>query len=236
MPAHIFPAETCAKFNAVDSWISSSLIKPDDALTSTLKTNAASNLDPINVIPNEGKFLHLLARINKSKRILEIGTLGGYSAIWFAKAVGTDGKVITLEVDQRHADIARGNILRAGFADVVEVKVGPALTTLASMEAEGTEPFDMVFIDADKENNPGYFEYALKFSRVGTVIVVDNVVRQGRVLSVEGETLDESQERTRKGVWDVFKKIGGERRVEATALQTVGPKGWDGFAVALVVE
>ncbi|KAG4439045.1 hypothetical protein IFR05_005473 [Cadophora sp. M221] len=236
MPAYIFPAETYAKFNSVDSWISSALIKPDDALESTLKTNAASNLDAINVNPNEGKFLHLLARINKSKRILEIGTLGGYSAIWFAKAVGKDGKVITLEVDQRHADVARGNISRAGFSDVVDVKVGPALTTFASMEAEGVEPFDLVFIDADKENNPGYFEYALKFSRVGTVIVVDNVVRQGRVISVEGETLDEGQERNRKGVWDVFKKIGGERRVEATALQTVGPKGWDGFAVALVVE
>lgn len=236
MPAHIFPSETRAKFNAVDDWISSSLIKPDDALTSTLETNKASNLDAIDVNPNEGKFLHLLARINNSKRILEIGTLGGYSAIWFAKAVGQVGKVVTLEVDERHANVARGNISRAGFSSVVEVKVGAALTTLASMEAEGTEPFDMVFIDADKENNPGYFEYALKFARVGTVIVVDNVVRQGRILKVEGESVDEEQERARKGVWDVFERIGGERRVEATALQTVGPKGWDGFAVALVVE
>ncbi|KAH7308771.1 O-methyltransferase-domain-containing protein [Rhexocercosporidium sp. MPI-PUGE-AT-0058] len=236
MPAHIFPAETYAKFNAVDDWISSSLLKPDKALTSTLQTNATSNLDAIDVNPNEGKFLHLLARINNSKRILEIGTLGGYSAIWFAKAVGKDGTVVTLEVDQRHADVARGNISRANFSDVVEVKVGAALTTLAAMEANGTEPFDMVFIDADKENNVGYFEYALKFSRVGTVIVVDNVVRQGRVLRVDGETMDETQERARKGVWDVFGRIGGERRVEATALQTVGPKGWDGFAVALVVE
>ena len=236
MPAHVFPSETYAKFNAVDSWISTSLIKPDPALTSTLQTNASSNLDAIDVNPNEGKFLHLLARINKSKRILEIGTLGGYSALWFAKAVGPSGTVISCEVDARHAEVARGNILRAGFSDVVEVKVGPALETLAKMEEEGTEQFDLVFIDADKENNPGYFEFALKFSRVGTVIVVDNVVRQGRVLRVEGESVEESQERARRGVWEVFEKLGAEKRVEATALQTVGPKGWDGFAIALVIE
>ncbi len=238
MPRHVFPKETYEKFNAVDAWISSSLIKPDEALTSTLKTNAAADLAAIDVNPNEGKFLHLLARINGSKRILEIGTLGGYSAIWFAKAVAPlGGKVLTLEVDKRHAEVARGNIERAGFKDTVEVRVGPALSTLSELEKSGTvEPFDLVFIDADKGNNPGYFEYALKFSRVGTVIVVDNVVRQGGVLSVEGEVLSEDQERARKGVWDVFKAIGAEKRVEATALQTVGPKGWDGFAVALVVE
>lgn len=144
--------------------------------------------------------------------------------------------MISCEVDARHAEVARGNILRAGFSDVVEVKVGPALETLAKMEEEGTEQFDLVFIDADKENNPGYFEFALKFSRVGTVIVVDNVVRQGRVLRVEGESVEESQERARRGVWEVFEKLGAEKRVEATALQTVGPKGWDGFAIALVIE
>jgi predicted O-methyltransferase YrrM len=219
-----------AKFNKVDNWINSSLLPPDTGLTSALEANAASNLDDIDVAPNQGKFLYLLAKMNHCKRILEVGTLGGYSAIWFAKAVPSDGKVVTLELEPEHARVARANIAHAGFGNIVEVKVGPALESLENMGKEGTEAFDMVFIDADKENNVGYLKWALEFSHVGTVIVVDNVVRQGRVID-EG-----NEEPGVVGVRNLFEVMKGEKRLECTAVQTVGSKGWDGFAMALVVK
>lgn len=174
--------------------------------------------------------LYLLAKMNHAKRILEVGTLGGYSSIWFAKAVPSDGKVITLELEFEHAEVARSNIANAGFDSVVEVKVGPALETLENMSKAGSvEPFDMVFIDADKDNNSGYLKWALEFSHVGTLIVIDNVVRRGRPVDME------NLEPAVVGVRDVFEMLKKETRLECTAIQTVGSKGWDGFAMALVV-
>lgn len=218
-------------FNAVDTWICDSLVPQDAGLTSTLKANAAAQLDEIDVAPNQGKLLYLLAKMNSAKRYLEIGTLGGYSAIWVAKALPSDGKIITLELEPEHAQIAESNFKNAGFGDMIDVKVGPAMESLAAMDKEGVkEPFDMVFIDADKQNNVGYFRYALKFARKGSLIIVDNVARRGRVTDLEN--LDPAI----VGVRTVFEEMKNERRVDCTALQTVGSKGWDGFAIALVVE
>lgn len=229
-PDPFFNETQSGYLNAVEDWVCSSLLPPDAGLESTLKANEAANLDAIDVSPNEGKMLYLLAKMNHAKRILEIGTLGGYSSIWFAKAVPSDGKVITLELQPEYARIARSNIANAGFDSIVEVKVGPALKTLETMGAAGgVEPFDLVFIDADKDNNVGYLKWALEFSHVGTLIVIDNVVRSGRV--VELENLDPRV----VGVRDVFEVMKKEKRLECTAVQTVGSKGWDGFALALVV-
>jgi predicted O-methyltransferase YrrM len=221
---------TLEKATALDAYICNNLLPADPALEAALKHNASSNLDAIDVAPNQGKQLYLLAKMIQAKRILEVGTLGGYSAIWLAKAVGQEGKVITLELENEHAKVARENIANAGFENVIEVKVNPALETLAQMQKEGTEAFDLVFIDADKENNPGYFTAALAMSHVGTLIVVDNIARRGRLIdetSTAGDVLG-----TRK----LFEMMGKEKRVEATAVQTVGIKGWDGYAMALVVE
>lgn len=221
---------TLAKATAIDAYINGHLILPDPALEAALKNNASANLAPIDVPPNQGKQLYLLAKMLKAKRILEIGTLGGYSTIWFAKAVGPAGKVITLEIEPEHAKVARENIANAGFEKIVEIKVNSALKTLAQMQEEGTEAFDMVFIDADKDNNTGYFTAALAMSHVGTLIVVDNIARQGRIIdqgSTAGDVIG-----TRK----LFELMGKEKRVEATAVQTVGSKGWDGYAMALVIE
>lgn len=220
-----------SKFGKVEDWICTSLLPPDSGLDATLKANRASSLDEIDVAPNDGKLLYLLAKMNRSRRILEVGTLGGYSSIWLAKAVApAGGKVITLELEPEHARVARSNIKNAGFEGIVEVKVGPALETLEEMgKGNEVEPFDLVFIDADKQNNVGYLRWALQFSHVGTVIVVDNVVRRGRV--VDWENTDPAVQ----GVRDLFEFIKEEERLESTALQTVGSKGWDGFAVALVV-
>jgi predicted O-methyltransferase YrrM len=221
---------TLEKATALDAYVCDHLLPTDPALEAALKNNASSNLDAIDVAANQGKQLYLLAKMIKAKRVLEVGTLGGYSAIWFAKAVGPEGKVITLEVEPEHAKVARENISNAGLKKVVEVKVNPALATLAQMQKEGTEAFDMVLIDADKDNNPGYFTAALAMSHVGTLIVVDNITRRGRLIdpnSTAGDVLG-----TRK----LFEMMGKEKRVEATAVQTVGSKGWDGYAMALVVE
>jgi predicted O-methyltransferase YrrM len=229
MPSHVFSQKTLDGFNKVHAWITSSLLHPDPALDACLAANAAANLDAIDVAPNEGKMLYLFAKMTSSKRVLEIGTLGGYSAIWFAKAVGPiGGHVVSLEVNPVNATVARKNIEFAGFGDVVEIKVGPALETLKKMDGDGAEAFDMVFLDADKENNVKYLEYALKFAKKGTLIVFDNVVRQGRVLG--------DQDMTSQGIRDTFKVLSAEKRVECTALQTVGPKDWDGFALAMVIE
>ncbi|RFU30819.1 hypothetical protein B7463_g5528, partial [Scytalidium lignicola] len=174
----IINQEAFTKFCAIDDYICHSLLPKDTGLELALETNASKELPPIDVAPNQGKLLYLLAKMNNSKRILEIGTLGGYSTIWLAKAIGPSGKIVTLELEPMHASIAKSNIDRTGFSDVVDVKVGPALETLEEMDKEGAETFDFVFIDADKKNNVGYFNWALQFSRVGTVIVVDNVVRR----------------------------------------------------------
>ncbi|MGV9732896.1 O-methyltransferase [Rhodococcus aetherivorans] len=211
-----------------DAYLTDTLIGADPQLEDALAANAAAGLPPIDVAPVQGKFLHLLARIRGAQRILEIGTLGGYSTIWLARAVGDDGRVVTLEYEPRHAEVARANLDRAGVGERVDIRVGAALDTLPSLE--GGAPFDLVFVDADKENNPHYVRWALRLGRPGTVIVVDNVIRGGSVTNAD---LDDERVR---GAREVLELMATDPRLDATALQTVGAKGWDGFAIAVVTD
>lgn len=217
-----------ALWTSVDEYFVSQLVPHDEVLASALMTSTDAGLPNIAVSPSEGKFLYLLAQMHGAKRILEVGTLGGYSAIWLGRALPADGMLISLELDPKHAEVARANLARAGLADKVTVRVGPAMESLAIMSTEGHAPFDFIFIDADKQNNLGYFEYALKFSRPGSVILVDNVVRQGRV--IEAESADSSVQ----GVRRLMEMVAAEKRVTATSLQTVGTKGHDGFMLVMV--
>jgi predicted O-methyltransferase YrrM len=210
----------------VDQYLTDQLVPPDPALDAALAAGDAAGLPPINVAPNQGKLLYLLARLRGARRILEVGTLAGYSTIWLARALPEDGELITLEIDPKHAEVARANLKNAGLADRAEVRVGPALDSLPTL----TGPFDLVFIDADKPNNPAYFDWALRLSTVGTVIIVDNVVRGGAVAN--GHTGDPSV----RGARAVIERMAAEPRVSATAIQTVGSKSYDGFAMALVVS
>jgi predicted O-methyltransferase YrrM len=212
----------------VDRYLADQLIPPDAALAAALESSAAAGLPAINVSPNQGKLLHLLARLHGARRVLEVGTLGGYSTIWLARALPAGGQLITLEADAKHADIARANIARAGLGDVVELRLGPALETLPQLAAESHAPFDLIFIDADKPSTPEYFAWALKLSRRGSLIVVDNVVRKGAVADPA------SDDPSVRGMRRFFEMLAAEPRVEATAIQTVGGKGYDGFALALV--
>jgi len=214
---------------AVDRYFTDLLVPSDPALTRALEASAAAGLPDISVAPNQGKLLHLLARVQGARRILEIGTLGGYSTIWLGRALPPEGRLITLEYDARHAELARANIAGAGLADRVELRLGPALETLPKLAAEGLGPFDLVFIDADKPNNPGYFAWALKLARPGSLIIIDNVVRGGAVLDPQG---DEGVQAVRR----LNELIAAEKSVSATAVQTVGAKGYDGFALVLVEE
>jgi predicted O-methyltransferase YrrM len=210
----------------VDAYVADKLV--DDAtMAAVLTANAKARLMPIDVSPAQGKFLELLVRISGAARILEIGTLGGYSTIWMARALPDDGRIVTLEYSQFHAMVARGNFKAAGVADRIELRVGPALETLPGIESEGG-PFDLVFIDADKANNANYIEWAVKLSHPGTVIVVDNVIRDGAV--VDAESSDPSVAGSRAA----FDLLESHPRLSATALQTVGSKGYDGFAIAVV--
>jgi predicted O-methyltransferase YrrM len=213
---------------AVDRYIINSLVPPDPVLDAALATNAAAGLPLHDVAPNQGKLLQLLALLVGARMILEIGTLGGYSTIWLARALPVGGRLVTLEADPRHAEVARANIDRAGLADVVDMRVGPALDTLPQLEKEGIESFDLIFIDADKQNNPQYLSWALKLSRRGTLIIGDNVVRDGAVIDAA------SSDPVVQGLRRFFELLGDEPRLSATALQTVGSKGYDGFAMALV--
>ncbi|MGO9430006.1 O-methyltransferase [Rhodoblastus sp.] len=215
-------------WNEVDGYIVERLVRHDDALAAALEANKAAGLPAIDVSPAQGKLLHLLARMVGARRVLEIGTLGGYSTIWFARAVPPDGVVVTLEALPAHADVARKNIERAGFAAKVDIRVGPALETLPLLAGDGGGAFDMIFIDADKRSNPEYLRWALKLARVGSVIIVDNVVRDGAVLDANSGD-DDIQ-----GIRRFFDDLAAEARLGATAIQTVGSKGWDGFAIALV--
>jgi predicted O-methyltransferase YrrM len=209
----------------VDAYFDSVLIGDDPALDAARKANAAAGLPDIAVAPNQGKLLHLMARMIGARRILEVGTLGGYSAIWLARALPAGGELVTLEYNPKHADVARANIANAGLADKVTVTTGAAIDTLPALKG----PFDFSFIDADKRSNPDYFRWALKLSRKGSVIVVDNVVRGGRVLDAKGGDPDV------EGIRRLHEIMAAEPRVSATAIQTVGVKGHDGLAVALVV-
>lgn len=210
-------------WTGVDRYLTDTLLDPDPALEAALADSQAGGLPAINVAPNQGKLLMLLAQMAGARRILEIGTLGGYSTIWLARALPADGRLVTLEYAPHHAEVARNNIARAGFAAQVEVKVGPALDTLPALEG----PFDFVFIDADKSSYPAYFEWSLKLARPGAVIVADNVVRAGKVLDPKGDANAE-------GVRRMYDLIAAEPRVSATAVQTVGSKGWDGFCLVRV--
>jgi len=210
----------------VDRYIADTLVREDEALRAALEASDAAGLPAISVSPAHGKLLCILARLVAAKRILEIGTLGGYSAIWLARGLASGGKLITLEAVEKHAAIARKNIDRAGLAAAVDVRVGVALDTLPAL----TGPFDLAFIDADKQNNAEYFRWALKLSRPGSLIVVDNVVRDGAVINAR------SRDAAVQGVRRLNELIAREPRVSATAIQTVGVKGYDGFAVALVLS
>lgn len=217
-------------WTAVDHYITDLLVPKDSILENALRTSADAGLPPINVTPNQGKFLQLLAKLHRARNILEIGTLGGYSTIWLARALPAGGRLITLESEPRHAEVARKNIVQAGLADIVELRLAPALETLQRLIAEKHDPFDFIFIDADKETYPNYFNLALKLSRIGTCIIADNVIRQGAVIEP-----DHNDSRV-QGVRRFMELIAAEPRVTATAIQTVGNKGYDGFAIVLVTS
>lgn len=217
-----------AQWNEVDRYVGERLGTSDEALESALKASDDAGLPAINVAPNQGKLLYLLATLQGARRILEIGTLGGYSTIWLARALPEDGRLITLEADPHHAEVARANVARAGQAEKVDVRIGAALDSLPLLEAEGAEPFDLTFIDADKQSTAEYFAWALKLSRVGSAIVVDNVVRGGAVANLA------STDPVVRGVQRFIDAAAAETRVSATALQTVGSKGYDGLALAVV--
>jgi predicted O-methyltransferase YrrM len=217
-------------WTAVDHYLDDVLVGHDAALDAALRESAEAALPPINVAPTQGKLLNLLARSIGARSILEIGTLGGYSTIWLARALPADGRLITLEIDRRHAEVARANIARAGLEQRVEVRVGRALDALAQLVDQAAGPFDLFFIDADKPNIPAYFSWALRLARPGSLIVVDNVVRDGAV--IEADSADASVQ----GVRRLNELMASEPRVAATVIQTVGVKGYDGFALALVTR
>ena len=218
-------AEDSERWAAVDRYIERHLLAPDPVLDAALAAGAAAGLPPADVSPTQGKLLEVLALSIGASRILELGTLGGYSTIWLARALPAGGRVTTLEARPEFASVARANIARAGLGDVVDVIVGPALETLPSLRG----PFDLVFLDADKARSAEYLEWALRLSRPGTLVVADNVIRDGAI--VDSESADPSVQ----GVRRFFELLGAEERVSATAIQTVGAKGYDGFALAVVL-
>lgn len=215
-----------ADWTRVDAYLTGRLVPHDPALEATLAATAAAGMPAIEVSPLAGRFLHLLARMIRARRILEIGTLGGYSTICLARALPADGRLLSLEAEPRHAEVARANVAAAGLADRVEIRVGRALDTLPTLPPD---PFDLVFIDADKRSNPDYLDWALRLTRLGSVIICDNVVRGGRITDAESDAADVTGTRT------FFDRIAADPRLDATAMQTVGIKGWDGIALALVV-
>ncbi len=215
-------------WTAVDQYVTEGLVPRDPVLDEALKSNAAAGLPSIDVSPNQGKLLHLLARMQGARRILEIGTLGGYSTIWLARALPSNGRLVTLEVEPKHAETAKANVKRAGLSSIVELRLGPALESLSQLHSEGAQPFDFIFIDADKQNIPAYLEWSLRLSRLGTVIITDNVIRDGAVINPE------DPDPRVQGVRRFFEIIAADPRLDATALQTVGSKGHDGFALAIV--
>lgn len=213
-------------WRAVDAYIAGKLLGDDDALAAALENNEANGLPPIDVSAAQGKMLFLLAQIAGARRILEIGTLGGYSTIWLARALPEDGELVTLEIEEAHARVARANLDRAGVSDRVDIRVGPASDSLAAMT--GAAPFDFVFIDADKQGNAHYVAEAIRLGRSGTTIIVDNVVREGGVLDPD------SGDPRIDGTRALFDMLNADARIDATAVQTVGVKKWDGFVLARV--
>ena len=213
----------------VDDYIARLLVSAAEGQSETLASNRRAALPEIDVSPPQGKLLHLLARAINANRILEIGTLGGYSTIWLARALPSGGTVVTIEFEPRHAEIARDNMARAGVSALVDLRIGAALDILPRLASEGAPPFDLAFIDADKSNNARYFDWAVKLARPGALIVVDNVVRDGAVADAT------NLEATALGARALFDAVAADKRVSATAIQTVGAKGWDGFLIALVL-
>jgi predicted O-methyltransferase YrrM len=218
------------RWEDVDDYFTTLLAPADDALEAALRDSDAEGLPHINVAPNQGKLLQLLAQIQGARCILEIGTLGGYSTIWLGRALPADGRLITLEYDEKHADVARRNLARAGLDGITEVRTGPALETLPKLADENPGPFDLVFIDADKANNPHYVEWALRLTTTGSLIIVDNVVRGGKVTDTD------STDPSIRGTRAALQLIADHPRLSGTAVQTVGGKGYDGFALARVVS
>jgi predicted O-methyltransferase YrrM len=212
----------------VDGYIGELLLGDDPALDAALRESAAAGLPPIAVSPPQGKLLHLLARMHGARSILEVGTLGGYSTIWLARALPHDGRLISLELEPGYAAVAVANVERAGLAGLVDIRVGPALDSLRALAAEQREPFDLVFIDADKQSTPEYFAHALELSRPGGVIVVDNVVRGAALIDPD------SEDPGAQGMRRFHELLSAEPRVSATTIQTVGSKGYDGLTVVLV--
>ncbi len=216
------------RWTEVDHYYAGLLAPADPALEAALEASREAGLPPINVAPNQGKLLQLLARLQGARAILEIGTLGGYSTIWLARALPAGGRLVSLEVEAKHAEVARANLARAGLADRAEVRLGRALDSLAGLVADGAGPFDLVFIDADKESIPDYFAWTLKLTRVGSLIVVDNVVRGGAIADPD------SRDPSIVGLRHFNEIVAAEPRVTAAAIQTVGAKGYDGLAIVLV--
>ena len=213
---------------AVEEFLSDVVVHPDGALQRAVQSAVDAGMPPIEVTANAGKLLKLLVRSSGARRVLEIGTLAGFSTIWMAQGLPDDGRLVTCEYLTKHADVARANVDAAGLGQKVEIRIGAALDTLAALEAEGGAPFDFVFIDADKENNPKYLDWAVRLGRPGTTIVMDNVVWEGAVLD---PAMDEVNA---PGIISALKLMGEDARLDATVIQTVGSKGWDGFALAVV--
>jgi predicted O-methyltransferase YrrM len=217
-------------WTAVDTYFNELLVGRDPQLDAAMQASSAAGLPAYAVSPTQGKLLFLLAQMQGARNILELGTLGGYSTIWLARALPPGGKLVTLEASEKHAQVAQANIANAGLADRVELRVAPALDTLPQLAAEGRSPFDLIFIDADKENNPPYFTWALKLSRRGTVIIVDNVVRDGAVVD------SAKPDPVIQGIRRFHEMLAAEPRATATAIQTVGSKGYDGFTLIRVTS
>jgi predicted O-methyltransferase YrrM len=220
------------RWRAVDAYLAGLLVGDDSVSAAALAAGAAAELPPITVSASQGKLLELLVRVHGARRILELGTLGGYSSIWLARALPPEGRLVTLEASSRFAEVARGNIARAGLGETVEVRVGPALQTLPELDAEAAL-FDMIFIDADKANYPAYLQWSLKLSRPGTLIVADNVIGGGAIVEADGNE-PWGEDGGVQGVRRFYDLLAAEPRVSATAIQTVGEKGYDGFVLALV--
>jgi predicted O-methyltransferase YrrM len=217
-----------SSWSPVDAYLEGLFVAGDPALEQVLRESARAGLPAIQVSPLQGRMLEILARVRGAKQILEVGALGGYSTLCLARALPSDGRLVSLELEPRHAELARSSLQRAGFSDRTEVRVGPAADSMAELIAEKRGPFDFIFIDADKPNYPAYLEWSLRLSASGTLIIADNVVRDGRVLRTDGA--DPNVE----GVRRFLHRLGSEPRVRATAVQTVGRKGYDGFAIAVV--
>jgi predicted O-methyltransferase YrrM len=230
MNSEIIPVALQKTWTTVDEYINTQLVSSDTVLNAILEASIAAGLPQIAVTPSQGKLLHLLARSQNARNILEIGTLAAYSAMWLARALPAEGRLVTLEADPKHAEVARANIAHAGLSEKIELREGPALETLPELAVEGLAPFDLVFIDADKENNANYFNWALRLSHPGSLIFIDNVIRDGAVADPN------STDPMVQGVRRLNELLARETRVLATTIQTVGSKGYDGFTLALVLS